>query len=126
MQQNGYLKLTMGPTTQRCYYISPFDVTEFSKAYLEAEVPAINFASSTCLALEARTHMENWHGQAEKDDYYVNTRLILGRNGNGELGRGLWNCSFDYKGELCITVCRNAGSASVGATVNIYNLWLEK
>lgn len=51
---------------------------------------------------------------------------MRGWNGNGMLDRGLWRFSFQYDGELCVTFFRNATSLSVGATVNIYNLWLEK
>lgn len=126
-QENDYLKLTMGPTTQRCFYLVPFDTTNYTKIFLDAEIKKQDVTSAdTVSAMGAAEATTDWlNGTFKK----LGERIIVNATGPGSVsvGRACYEVPLDLTARECyVYIARWALSNSVGATIHVYNLWLEK
>lgn len=115
-QENGYLKLAMGPTYQRCYYLVLFDVSNYTKLVLDAEVYNFEGSISAQSDLNVSSPITDWLNGSPENAVHCDLINCFG-SAKVTSGRACYELALNgLSGKNYINISRNAVSHSVGAT----------
>lgn len=119
-QEDGYLKLSVKSTTARGGYYFTYDLTNYNKVKIDAEVISKGSACgvSVLIFLSNPQNSTTYYGSGS-------ARLGLVNETKGERGiysRGIENLQGNY----ILTCWKNKTTSGTSAVVYIYNLWLEE